>query len=178
VALILLPKSDRINPAKVAIDHVHSSAIRHSTTNSKYVTSRFCLATGLVNQKGTVDVCMVCVCFCPSWMEIRPNVVGKALGEPLTRITGPPMAALLLNERVSMSDELVSMRGEPASTSSWTKEHFFLNIVATWIKYYFHVANVFDDVMKTSHHIRWTFHSFSKKISWNCVDGLAHGHCN
>jgi len=90
VALILLPKSDRINPAKVAIDHVHSSAIRHSITNSNYVSSRFCLATGLVNQKGTVDVCWcVCVCFCPSWMEIRPNVVGKALGGAPYQNNGP-----------------------------------------------------------------------------------------
>ncbi len=122
-----------------------------------------------------MGVWCVCVCVCfffalAGWRS-DPIMVGKALGEPLTRITGPPMALLLLNE--CMSDEPASMSGEPASTKFMNQRTVFFeiflshmqNIVATWIEYSFHMANVFDDVMKTSHHIRWTFHQFSKKIS-------------
>ncbi len=137
VALILLPKSDRINLAKVAIDHVHSSAIRHSTTNSKYVSSRFCLATGLVNQKGTVDVCMVCVCvcvcFCHSWMEIRPNVVGKALG-------GAPYQ----NNRPSHGSIATKYEHErwACEHEQWASKHKFIKQRTFFLKYYCHTCKI------------------------------------
>ncbi len=135
VALILLPKSDRINPAKVAIDHVHSSAIRHFTTNSKYVSSRFCLATGLVNQKGTVDVCMVCVCvcFCHSWMEIRPNVVGKALG-------GAPYQ----NNRPSHGSIATKYEHErwACEHERWASKHNFIKQRTFFLKYSCHTCKI------------------------------------